>query len=91
MQRTLERPMHDMLRRAARRTSLHMPGAQGKAPFGRWNPYRLETTELGITDDLYRPSGAIARAQALAAKSAGAADTLLLHGGSTAGIHAMLL
>ncbi|MEG2604603.1 MAG: aminotransferase class I/II-fold pyridoxal phosphate-dependent enzyme [Clostridia bacterium] len=91
MQRTLERPMHDMLKRAARRTSLHMPGAQGKAPFGRWNPYRLETTELGITDDLYRPSGAIARAQALAAKSAGAADTLLLHGGSTAGIHAMLL
>ncbi len=83
--------MHDMLRRAAGRTSLHMPGGQGRAPFGRLNPYRLETTELDATDDLYRPTGAIARAQELAAKSAGAAHTMMLHGGGTAGVQAMLL
>lgn len=83
--------MHQMLSQAAGRTSLHMPGGQGRAPFGRVDPYRVETTELGVTDDLYHPSGAIARAQRLAAASAGAAHTLLLNGGSTAGIHAMLL
>lgn len=83
--------MWDMLRRVATRCSLHMPAAQGKAPFGRWDPYRMDTTELIITDDLYRPTGAIGKAQSLAAKSAGAAYTLMLHGGSTVGIHAMLL
>lgn len=87
----MDRPVYDMLSNASGRLSLHMPGAQGQAPFGEINPYRLDTTELGVTDDLYRPTGAITRAQALAAKSAGAAHTLLLHGGSTAGIHAMLL
>ncbi len=83
--------MWNMLARARGRLSFHMPGAQGKAPFGGWNPYRLDTTELAVTDDLYRPTGAIARAQALAAKSAGAAHTFMLAGGSTAGVHAMLL
>ncbi len=68
-----------------------MPATGGKAPFGRPDPYRLDTTELPVTDDLYRPTGAIARAQALAAASSGAAHTLMLHGGSTAGMHAMLL
>lgn len=89
--RSLERPMFEMLERAAGRLSLHMPGAQGRAPFGAIDPYRLDTTELPVTDDLYAPGGAIARAQELAARSAGAAHTILLHGGSTAGIHAMLL
>lgn len=87
----VERPMWDMLRRVAPRCSLHMPAAQGKAPFGRWDPYRMDTTELIITDDLYRPTGAIGKAQSLAARSAGAAHTLMLHGGGTTGIHAMLL
>lgn len=80
-----------MLKGAARRTSLHMPCGQGRGPFGRVDAFALDTTELPATDDLYAPQGAIARAQALAAQSAGAAHTLLLHGGSTAGIHAMLL
>lgn len=80
-----------MLEQAAKRISLHMPAGQGKAPFGQVDLYRLDTTELDVTDDLYSPKGAIAQAQQLAARSAGAAETLMLHGGSTAGIHAMLL
>lgn len=87
----MPRPMRDMLERASGRISLHMPGAQGKTPFESIDPYRLDTTELPVTDDLYAADGAIAQAQNLAAKSAGAAHTLLLHGGSTAGMHAMLL
>ena len=83
--------MRDMLAKAADRLSLHMPGAQGRGPFGPVDPYRLETTELGVTDDLYAPCGAIARAEALAARCAGAAHTLMLTGGSTAGVQAMLL
>lgn len=86
----MDRPMRDMLKRASPRLSLHMPGCQGKGPFGRLDAYRFDTTELSVTDDLYRPTGPIARAQALAAASAGMAHTLLLHGGSTAGMHAML-
>lgn len=86
-----ERPMRELLKSASRRLSLHMPGAQGRAPFGRVDFYRLETTELPVTDDLYRPTGAIARAQALAAKSAGAEDAIMLTGGGTAGVQAMLL
>ena len=91
MKDILSRPMRDMLESASARTSLHMPAAQGIAPYDEISAHRLDTTELAITDDLYQPAGAIARAQALAAKSAGAAHTLLLPGGSTAGIQAMLL
>ncbi len=87
----MKRPMRDMLEAASGRISLHMPGGQGTAPFESWPPYALDTTELALTDDLYRPTGAIMEAQALAARSAGAAHTLMLHGGSTAGIHTMLL
>lgn len=87
----MQRPMKDMLKHTSKRLSLHMPAAQGRSPFGRLSPYLYDTTELPITDDLYQPMGAIEKAQTLAAKSAGAAHTLLLHGGSTAGIHAMLL
>lgn len=87
----MQRPMRDMLEGVSGRMSLHMPGAQGKAPFEPIDPYRLDTTELPVTDDLYAPSGAIAEAEQLAARSAGVAHTILLHGGSTAGMHAMLL
>ncbi len=80
-----------MLEAVAGRMSLHMPGGQGQAPFERWDAFGCETTELAVTDDLYRPTGAIAAAERLAAASAGAARTLLLPGGSTAGNHAMLL
>lgn len=87
----LERPMMDMLRAASERLSLHMPGGQGSGPFGAMDPYLLDTTEQTVTDDLYAPTGAIVKAQQLAAQSAGAAYTLMLAGGSTAGMHTMLL
>lgn len=87
----MQRPMRDLLVRVSRRTSLHMPAAQGRAPFARFNAYRLDTTELPVTDDLYRPTGAIAEAERLIARSTGAMATMLLHDGSTAGVHAMML
>ena len=83
--------MMEMLEKASGRLSLHMPGGQGKGPFGSIDPYLLDTTEQTVTDDLYTPTGAIVEAQRLAALSAGAAGTLMLSGGSTAGMHAMLL
>ncbi len=85
------RPMMEMLEAASHRLSLHMPGGQGKGPFGSIDPYLLDTTETGMTDDLYAPSNGIEKAQQLMALSAGAQGTLLLTGGSTAGMHAMLL
>lgn len=67
-----------------------MPGHKGKAPFGPMDLYALDTTELPVTDDLYSPENGIRRAQELYAKAAGAAETLLLHNGSTVGIHALM-
>ncbi|MEA4998297.1 MAG: DegT/DnrJ/EryC1/StrS family aminotransferase [Candidatus Limiplasma sp.] len=87
----MPRPMLHMLRRVARRTSLHMPATGGKPPCRFFHAYRWDTTEIPQTDDLYQPTGAIAQAEALMANRAGAAATLLLSGGSTAGVHAMLL
>lgn len=85
------RPMFEMLSASGGRLSMHMPGHKGRAPFGPVDVYALDTTELPATDDLYAPRGAIQKAQALYALAAGAGETLFLHGGSTAGIQAMLL
>lgn len=87
----LLRPMRRMLRQVAGRTSLHMPATGGRAPFRGFHAYRWDTTELPITDDLYHPTGAIAQAEALLAARADAGASLMLSGGSTAGIHAMFL
>lgn len=84
------RPIHDMLRAASGRRSFHMPGHKGVAPFGGDDLYALDTTEIPLTDDLYCPENGIAQAQELYARAAGAGATLLLHNGSTAGIHAMV-
>ncbi|MBE5804954.1 MAG: aminotransferase class I/II-fold pyridoxal phosphate-dependent enzyme [Clostridiales bacterium] len=84
------RPIHDMLRTASGRRSFHMPGHKGAAPFGPEDLYALDTTEIPLTDDLYCPENGIARAQELYARAAGAAETIFLHNGSTAGIHAMV-
>ena len=64
----MQRPMARMLRAASGRMSLHMPGHQGKAPFGEMPAYRWDTTELPVTDDLYHAKGAIARAEELGAQ-----------------------
>ena len=86
----IERPVYDMLATAGGRRAFHMPGHKGRAPFGSLDLYALDTTELPNTDDLYAPEGGLLRAQRLYAEAAGAAETLFLHGGATAGIHAML-
>ena len=73
-----------MLLAAKDRVRLHMPGHKG-----RLDPF--DTTELPVTDDLYAPESGIRRAEEMAARAFGAAHTLMLTGGSTAGILAMLL
>ena len=59
------RPMREMLEAASLRTSAHMPGHGGKAPFPLPDFYRLDTTEIPATDDLYAARNGIARAQTL--------------------------
>lgn len=78
------RPMRSMLDAAQGAVRFHMPGHKGLL-----DP--LDMTELAGTDDLYAPFAGIARAERLAALSCGAAQTLMLTGGSTAGLHAMIL
>ncbi len=77
-------PVADMLRRAQGNTRFHMPGHKAQL-----DPFDM--TEIERTDDLYAPSGAIREAEALAARSLGAAHTLMLTGGGTAGMLTMLL
>lgn len=67
-----------------------MPGHKGRAPFGSCDLFALDTTEIPQTDDLYSPERGLKEAQELYARAAGAAETLFLHNGSTAGIHAMI-
>ena len=86
----MRRPVYEMLAAAAGRDSCHMPGHKGRAPFGVIDPYALDTTELPVTDDLYRPEGGLREAQRLYARAVGAGATIFLHNGSTGGIHAML-
>ncbi len=71
------------------RVSFHMPGHKGRAGLLPLDA-ALDVTELGVTDDLYAAQGPIARAEQLAARSARAANTLLLTNGSTNGVQAML-
>lgn len=84
------RPIFDMLTAASARRSYHMPGHKGRAPFGPMDLYALDTTELPVTDDLYCAEGALLQAQHLYAEAVGAAETIFIHNGSTAGIHAMV-
>ncbi len=87
----MQRPIRSMLTRVSARMSLHMPAAQGRAPLRSFLPYRLDTTELPVTDNLYCPQGAIAQAERFIAASAGTQTTVLVPGGATAGLYAMLL
>ena len=86
----MERPIHDMLRAVSGRRSMHMPGHKGRDPFGPEDLFALDTTELPCTDDLYSPAGAIARAETLWARAGEAGASLLMTGGSTAGVHVLL-
>ncbi len=51
----------------------------------------LDLTELDETDNLHAPEGAVAEAQALAARAFGADETFFLVNGSTVGLHAMVM
>ena len=84
------RPIYDMLRERRGDLRLHMPGHGGIPPFGEEEMYAMDTTETEDTDDLYHPRSGILAAEKAYALSAGAACTLMLHNGSTQGIHAML-
>lgn len=84
------RPVYDMLTAMGARRRFHMPGHKGQAPFGAVDLYALDTTELPVTDDLYSPERGLLAAQKMYAQAVGAAQTILLHNGSTAGIHAMV-
>lgn len=87
----MRRPMHELLQMVSKRTSLHMPASQGSKLFEGIDTCLLETTELPVTDDLYHPIGAIAEAERLLAGSANTKASFMLQGGSTAGVHAMIL
>jgi arginine/lysine/ornithine decarboxylase len=76
---------------------LHVPGHKGGlgldpeiAPWLR-TAARLDLTELDGLDSLHSPQGPLAEAQALAAQLWGAERTFFLVGGSTVGVHAMIL
>ena len=84
------RPVYDMLTAASARRSGHMPGHKGRPPFGTADLYALDTTELPNTDDLYAAEGGLRESMRLYAQAAGAAKTIFLHNGSTAGNHVML-
>lgn len=85
------RPVSDMLTQNLGRLRLHVPGHKGNALFGGGETEAFDTTELPVTDDLYAPAGAVKKAQERMAAAYGAAHTLMLTGGSTAGILTMLL
>lgn len=80
----VDAPLPRMLEAAEGTVRFHMPGHKGLL-----NPHDM--TELARTDDLYAPTGGIAEAETLAARSMGAARTLMLTGGSTVGLLAMIL
>ena len=87
--RTLPEALGEYDRQAPAR--FHMPGHKGQDwPFagklGGW-----DVTELDGTDDLAHPAGIIAKTEQRYAKAYGAKASLLLVGGSTAGLHTMAL
>lgn len=77
-------PLCAMLNNAQGAARFHMPGHKGRL-------CPKDMTELASTDDLYAPARGIAHAERLAAEACGAAGTLMLTGGGTAGILAMVL
>lgn len=89
----------DLLARSQEpRDSFHMPGhkhgvvedPQLEALWGD-RLFGADLSEIGGVDNLHAPTGALAEAQALAARLWGADETHFLVNGSTAGNHAALL
>lgn len=93
-------PLFEALKAYARevRAPLHVPGHKmGQAAAEEWRVYvgraalSLDQTEAPGLDDLHAPDGVIAEAQALAAEAFGAGQSFFLVGGTTAGLHALVL
>jgi len=85
----MKRIIDGLLGQAAQnRTSFHIPGHKGKPPVNFPSPdiFKLDTTEIYGTDNLYLPSGIIKHSQNAAAKLYGALGSIFLTGGVTAGV-----
>lgn len=93
-------PLFEALRGYAEkvRAPLHVPGHKlGRAAPAAWREalgqgaLALDLTEAPGLDDLHAPDGVIAEAQELAADAFGAERSFFLVGGTTAGLHALIL
>lgn len=80
------------------RAPLHVPGHKlGRAAPPEWRDFlgpsalAIDLTEAPGLDDLHAPEGVIAEAQELAAAAFGAWRSYFLVGGTTAGLHALIL
>ncbi|HYG57149.1 MAG TPA: decarboxylase, partial [Symbiobacteriaceae bacterium] len=80
------------------RAPFHIPGHKmGRSAPAEWrqflgeNALSIDLTEAPGLDDLHAPEGAIAEAQLLAAEAFGAERSYFLVGGTTAGLHALIL
>jgi arginine decarboxylase len=99
-QRQEAAPLVEALQEYVRRRPaiFHVPGhKQGRgAPralrrlLGR-APFQIDLTEAPGLDDLHAPEGVIAQAEKLAAEAFGAGASYFLVGGSTAGLHGLIL
>lgn len=70
--------------------SFHVPGHKAKADFKQKFPVAgMDVTELSYSDNLFCPTGVIAKAQRDVAQILGACRSYFLTGGSTAGVLAM--
>ncbi|HWI62009.1 MAG TPA: aminotransferase class I/II-fold pyridoxal phosphate-dependent enzyme [Symbiobacteriaceae bacterium] len=93
-------PIFDAVRAYAEsvRAPMHIPGHKlGKAAPAEWREFMgagalsIDLTEAPGLDDLHAPEGVIAEAQDLAAAAFGAQRSFFLVGGTTAGLHALIL
>jgi len=80
------------------RAAMHIPGHKlGQAAPAEWREFlgpgalSIDLTEAPGLDDLHAPEGVIAEAQNLAAVAFGARRSFFLVGGTTAGLHALVL
>ena len=86
----MDLPMWEMLQKAQGRVRMHMPGHKGKAVFGAGD-MSMDMTEISVTDDLFCPGSGILKAQQRMARAARAGASIMLSGGSTSGVLAMVL
>jgi len=93
-------PLFEAVRQYASsvRAAMHIPGHKlGQAAPAEWRAFlgpgalSIDLTEAPGLDDLHAPEGVIAEAQALAAEAFGAERSFFLVGGTTAGLHALIL